>query len=381
MKRWLAVVTGSMGLVTLWALPPSRFEMPRKNESAEQLRYEAVDAELRRTHTALRALRWSDSLSALAIRSAVDGVVLSPPQAAGLEAAEVQAWEQAQRATIAALERRDPDMVVGIVWQPADHATVPGVPIAGATREMTFVGERSGRPYCIEAMPYIERGARALPRYRGARGACRLYAKYGAPGERIQAWLDASALGFARVAVPTFAADFARTALPPRPRGVMRLFGLSRPPLADQDLATQACLAGRASACERALTDPEVISAPFGDEAWLVANTPASSFGFGPSLGTPPFGYLDDGLLYELEARYGPDAFARFWTSTESVPEAFEAAFGEPLGTWVLRWIEGHVGLYRAGPSLPWGTLGWSLAALIAMAGVVTAAARRRRMG
>jgi hypothetical protein len=286
-----------------------------------------------------------------------------------------------QRATLAALERRDPDMVVGIVWQRADHATVPGVPIAGPTREMTFVGERSGTPYCIEAMPYTERGARALLRYRGARGACRLYAKYGAPGERIQAWLDASALGFARVAVPTFAADFARTGLPVRPRGVMQIFGLSRPPLADLDLATQACLAGSASACERALTDPEVISAPFGDEAWLVANTPASAFGFGPSLSAPPFGYLDDGLIYELEARYGSEAFARFWTSTESVPEAFEEAFGEPLGTWVLHWIEGHVGLYRAGPSLPWGTLGWSLLALMAMAGVVTAAARRRRVG
>ena len=379
MKGWLAVVTGAMGLVALWALPPSRFEMPRRNESAEQLRSEAVDAELRRTHTALRALRWSDSLSALAIRTAVDGVVLSPPRAAGLEAAEVQAWEAAQRATLAALEPRHPDMVVGITWQPADHATIPGVPIGGRFREITFVGERSGTPYCVEAVPYTERGARVMLRYMGNLGACRLYAKYGAPGERIQAWLDASALGFARVAVPTYAADFARTALPARPRGVVRLFGLSRPPLADQDLATRACLAGRAAACERAVTDPEVISPPFGDEAWLVANTPAS--GFGASLSAPPFGYLDDGLLYELEARYGPEVFARFWTSTESVPEAFEAAFGEPLGTWVLHWIEGHVGLYRAGPVLPWGTLGWSLLALATMAGVVTGAAARRRVG
>jgi len=377
MKRWLAVVTGSMGLVALWALPPSRLELPPTQKLPARLRHEAIEAELRRAHAALRALRWSDSLPSLAIRAAVDGVALGPPRAESLEA-EVQAWEEAQRATLAALRPRDPDMVLGVFWQPADEATISGVPIGVRTRRVTFVGEHDGTPYCIHAVPYLtEPGARALLRHIVDLDACRLYAKYGAPGERIQEWLDASSLGFARVAVPTFAADYAR--LQPAPRGTMRLFGLSRPLYADQNLAVQACLAGRPAACERAVTDPQLISPQFGDEAWVVANSPASSFGGGAS--HPPFGYLDDGLLYELEARFGAEAFARFWTSTESVPEAFEAAFGEPLGEWVLRWIEGHVGLYRAGPSLPWSSLWLSALALTALAGVATAAGVRRRVG
>jgi hypothetical protein len=377
MKGWLAIVSGASALVALWALPPSRLETPPVQKLPEQIRYESVEGEIRRAHGALRALRWSDSLSALAVRAAVDGVAFSPPRGEGLEAAEVRPWEERLRAALAGIEPRDPDMVVGVFWQPPDHAAVPGVPSGIRMREVTFVGERDGTPYCIRAVPYTERGARVMLRYSGDVGPCRLYAAYGTPGERIQEWLDASALRFARVAVPSFAADFALTALPPR--DATRLFGASRPQFADQNLAVQACLAGRAEACARAVTDPELIAPRFGDEAWLVANSPASSFG-GDSPDAP-FGWLDDGLLYEIEARFGSDAFARFWTSAEPVAEAFEAAFGLPLGEWVLRWIEGHVGLYRAGPSLPWSSLGLSLLALAALAGVATGAAVRRRVG
>lgn len=159
----------------------------------------------------------------------------------------------------------------------------------------------------------------------------------------------------------------------------MRLFGISRPPLADLGVAVQACLAGRLEACARAVSDPDLITPTSGDRAWLLANSPAT--GLDGGFAGPPFGWLDDGLVYEWEAEFGTDAFARFWTSSEPIPEAFEAAFGVPLGAWVYEWAGRHGDVYRAGPSLPWGSVGWSLLALTALAGAATVAGMRRRVG
>ena len=379
MKRWLAAVAGAAAIVALWALPPSSFEMPARNRLPESVRREAVEGEVRRAHTALRAIRWSDSLSQLAVRTAVDGLALSPPRVEGTDPADILSWEEAQRGALAERSRPRSDVVVGIFWQPFGQSALPGIPDAARFSDITFVGARDGTPYCIRAIPHSGRATGALLGLVGDVGACRLYAAYGVPGTQIQAWLEASALGFARIHSPTWAADFARRREPPRPEGTLRPFGLSRPRLAYESIVVQACLAGRVMACERATTDPELISPTWGDRAWLVANTPAT--GFGMQQAHPPFGYLDDGLLYEWEAAFGPDAFARFWTSSAPVPEAFEAAFGVPLGAWVLRWVERHSGLYRAGPSLPWSSLGWSLLGLAALAGVSTAAGMRRRVG
>jgi hypothetical protein len=368
MTRWLTLVTLSIGAVSLWALPPSAVSVPEIRTIPEVARVQAIEAEMRRGQAALRAIRWSDSLSALVIQAAVDGVALSPPRGEAVDPEAARRWEDAQRTALAGRARRDPRMVVGFFWQRSD-------PVGRLTREVTFVGLRDGTPYCIEASPYTGRGA--MLGWDDTRvGACQLYAAHGPPGGRIQEWLDASALGFVRIAVPTFAADFARAGLPPPDA---RLFGVGRPSLSYQSLTVQACLAGRAEACERAMTDPELIAPQVGADAWLVANTPASSFGGRQS--DPPFGYLDDGLLYEWEAGFGPEAFSRFWTSSERVPEAFETAFGVPLGEWVLRWAEEHVGLYRAGPSLPAGSLLWSVLALAGLAGAATLTAARRRVG
>jgi hypothetical protein len=375
MRRWLAGVTASLALVAFWALPPAQLEAPRLRGGQERLRAQTVAREIGRANAALRALRWADTLPALAVRTAVDGVAIGLPRAPGLDADELRAWVGRQQEALTEIEPRDPEMVVGLIWRPADLGAIPGMPIAARTRAVTFVGRHRGTPFCVRALPYLERAGPATLRYGPDLGPCRIYAKYGAPGDMIQEWLEAASLGFARVAAPTYAADIAR--MQPPARGTMRLFGMTRPPQASANVAVQACLAGRADACERALTDPELIAPQVGDEAWIVANSPASSLGGGAA--TPPFGYLDDGLLYEWEATFGTEAFRRFWTSTRPVPDAFETAFGEPLGEWVLGWAEHHVGLYRAGPSIPSGALGWCLLTLSALAAVATATAARRR--
>lgn len=378
MKRWLAVVIGSMGLVALWALPPSAFETPARNASPEAIHLESVEREVGRLHAALRTARWSDSLSQLAVRSAEDGLAMGGPQGSGVDEEAVRAWEEAQRVALAAHPRRDPEMVVGVFWQPLNHGALPDVPTIARGDEVTFVGTRDGRPYCLRAIPYIRPDVRVWSRSGADLGPCRLYAAYGIPGAELRAWLDASALGFARVHVPGWAAEVAGTA-PPRSDGTMRLFGVWRPPLARYGLPVQACLAGRATACGRAVSDLELVMPRWGDRGWLAANTPASSYG--SQMPDAPFGYLDDALLYEWEAEFGSEAFARFWTSGEPMPEAFETAFGVPLGEWVLGWVGQHAELYRAGPSLPWSSVWTSVLVLAGLAGVATVAGVRRRVG
>lgn len=380
MKRWLTVVIGAMGIVALWALPPSVFNTPAPTASPEALELRSVEREVARLHAALRTLRWSDSLAVLAVETGAEGLVLSAPRGAGIDPEDVRSWEEAQREAIASLPRRDPEMVVGVLWQPLGHGTLPDVPASAGSEEVTFVGARDGTPYCLRVIPYNVGLARALLGRTSLTGPgpCRLYSAYGAPGEEVQAWLEASALGFARIDSPSWASSFARRA-PLRPEGTMRLFGLSRPQPAYESIVVQACLAGRPEACERAMTEPDLIAPLWRDRAWLVANTPATSFGV--QQGHPPFGYLDDGLLSEWEATFGPEPFARFWTSSAPVPEAFEAAFGVPLGDWVLGWAERHGVVYRAGPSLPWSSVWTSMLALAALAGVATAAGLRRRVG
>lgn len=382
MIRWLAVVVGLAALVALRALPPASLELGLREELPEQVTQRALESELRRAHAALRALRWSDSLSALAVTSAVDGVALSPPVGPALDAAEVDRWTEGRRAELVALGPGNHGVVVGIFWVPTRHSALPDVPLAGSNRPITFVGERDGTFYCIQAEPYTERTSHTLLGYWTGAAACSLYAEYGAPGPHVKAWLEASSLGFARIPVSDFADEVMRSALEERELFERdpferELFGPGLPLFADENLSVRACLAGRPVACERAVTDPELIAPLFEEERWLLDNTPAVDLGMGAA--GPPFGYLDDALLFELEDRYGPDAFRSFWTSTEPLPAAFEAGFGLPLGEWVMRWIHGYVGSYRAGPSIPWRALLWSVVALAAFAAMATGAQNRRR--
>ena len=378
MKRWLAVVSGSMALVALWALPPSVVRTPTPHTPPEELQLRQVELRVARDHAALRALRWSDSLSALLVRTAPGGVVLSPPVTEHVEPDRVRSWVDAQHDVLARLPSRDADMRVGVFWVPRDHAALPDVALLGRMQEITVVGERDGVPYCLRALPHTERIA-FISGPSSDLAVCRLFAAYGRPGDAVEAWLEASSMGFARVPIPTFAADFAGMGGLPPTEPASRLFGRDRPRLPDESLTAQACLAGRVVACERALTEPGLIAEASPEEAWIIAETPVAALGTHEARSS--FGYLDDALLFEWEARWGSDAFARFWTSSEPVPEAFEAAFGEPLAEWVRGWVGRHVGLYRAGPSLPWSSVWTSVLALAALAAVATAAGVRRRVG
>jgi len=53
----------------------------------------------------------------------------------------------------------------------------------------------------------------------------------------------------------------------------------------------------------------------------------------------------------DLEAEFGTERFARFWTSDQPVDQAFLEAFGEPIEEWTMGWGQGLMGYHKAGPS------------------------------
>ena len=57
-----------------------------------------------------------------------------------------------------------------------------------------------------------------------------------------------------------------------------------------------------------------------------------------------PFGHREATLLADMVRTLGRERFARFWTSVEPVPVAFQQAAGEPLGGWTARWIADQYG-------------------------------------
>lgn len=58
----------------------------------------------------------------------------------------------------------------------------------------------------------------------------------------------------------------------------------------------------------------------------------------------PALGRREPFLLADMVRTLGRERFARFWTSGDAVPVAFEKAAGEPLEQWTSRWIVAQYG-------------------------------------
>ncbi len=82
--------------------------------------------------------------------------------------------------------------------------------------------------------------------------------------------------------------------------------------------------------------------------------------------------------MSDLEGDFGRDRFTRFWTSDQSVEDALNAAFGEPIESWTMRWAQDRLGYQKAGPSTDLLSVLLTLATLVACVGVATATATRR---
>ena len=371
MKAWIGALVVLCGLVAMWALPPSSVSRRTRARFPEETRYAEVAAEVQRAHGILVATRWSDSLSALVVESAVDGLALAHPPSEYVTPEGAEEWRQLVSARLDSRGPRDPEVTVGYVFQADLHGTLEGVlsPRFGS-REQTYVGTREGTPYCFVVHPtrYALRNA-GLRSARSLDG-CDWYARYGVPGSTIGAWLEAGGFDFAR------AGSFEDLERPPGvtpppfiPFGILRPF--------NEPIVVAACLSGSVEACERALTDPRALASRRLDPV-LVEASPMSHMTAGYFT---PFQVRSGFLLSMLEAEYGPEAFARFWSSNEPVPAAFEAAFGAELGTWVRDWAAAEIGLFRAGPAPHVASVGWGVLAVLLLSAFASLKQVRRRIG
>jgi hypothetical protein len=376
MRSWLAIVIGTSAAVAVSAIPPTAFEMPRPEQLPEQARLEALQLELIRGYWKLEARQWSEWVSALAVRSDPRHIAFGPPTSGDVTPEGVADWERTYVRALEELRPRDLSVRFGVFWRSA--ADTRARSLAYRDGPLLFAGMRDGLPYCFVVIAYLyasDSDLRSSFEEYGL-GPCRLYAQYGMPGTGIGDWLEAGAWGFAARSEP--APDF--RGLRDQVGTRTAVFGTARHPLAGGNLAVQACLAGDAGACTRAVSEPALIG-PVGPFEANVGNATSTAFDFeNPASMQPPFSYLDDSLLADVESEFGQEAFARFWSSDQPVVTAFSNAFGVELGAWVLDWVESRTGLYRAGPELPLGSLWLSLLALAGLSAIGCASAIKRRV-
>lgn len=390
MKGWIALTGAGLAIVALATLPPAALRVQPRSVLPEVERFEALSTQSRREVGVLQAMRWSDSLSQLTLRTAEDGVAYG---AFGDQASadEMDTWGQAVRDYVGGLRLRDNDLLVGVFLQPAGFGQpedVPGPAIGGVH---TYVGVRDGTPYCLQIDPIptpqgvTDRSLRFRTEWlpENGIGECRLFARYGMPGEPVLRWLEHGAIRFAGGDAPRaerrrVSDDYGQFA-PSLPAGIP-IFGLVRPDVVDRNPIVGRCLAGHEDACATTVLSAAP-SARFGDAdyEYIEANSPLTHNARAGS--GRLFGFADQYLLADLEGDAGPEAFARFWTSDDEVPEAFEAAFGVDLGSWVREWAQEEAGVYEAGPGLGAGTGLASLLTLLALAGAACFVGMRRRVG
>jgi hypothetical protein len=342
MKAWLALVAGICAAVAVPLLPPERMELGGPPRRPEQVRHETVLSEIREAQAALQLTRWSDSLAALVASEPLGGEAVR----------------------------------VGFMWQSVAQGAHPDAPIGiPVVASVTFADFEGDRPYCFTLHTYPAEGSAfdtSALQVEELPNPCRVVGRFGVPGPRIAEWLDRGAWGFGssgeRVMVD-------HQGLRNRSYAEWPYFGTRKHPLATANAVAGGCMAHDATDCESAILDPIAREGPRSELTRAVGSSPAS-FAEVDWADESPFGYLDDSLFAELEDEFGAEAFARFWSSEQEVPAAFEAAFGVELGDWVLAWVDAQMGTSPTGPGIPFGDL---ILAILTV-GLLTAAGSRVAM-
>lgn len=366
MKHWLGLTVAGLALMALWGLPP-RARSPREASprTVEEVYMSELASEVRRANEVLKRRRWADSLSQFALGSQMDGVAVGAyDPAVDDRLLELRASLAAERA---ALEPRDPDMVLGVFWQAGDRGGRPDVSVGMAGGTEFYAGELDGRPYCLVVhvnprtnVRYLTMDVQGEARNAARSRVCQPFVRHGLPGSRIMSWLEAGGLEFAREA-PGRSDDWRsddwrremQDMLRRRNTFAGRMSGFAGS--LHRHVPTQRCLAGQSDGCLQMVTDPASIRTSPAESEHIRVNSPLTHRSARTS--DSALGVLDDYLLSDLEAEFGREAFSRFWTSDEGVPEAFNAAFGVEMGDWVMRWADEVVSLYRPGPRMPWSSV------------------------
>lgn len=353
MKYRSALVAVGWGLVALWLLPP---DPPRRIQNytaptkAQALRVDLM-AEARRLNDVLKRTRWLDSLSDVLANSppGENGAILSFPEGIDVDDVTVITIRTQVAGEIDLLGIESAAYSFAAAWPIARSGNHEAFSQSGATFKEFYAFEAENRKVCLALYPDRSNFL----------GPCAYYLIHGTPGARIGAWLSSGGAKFG-----TWYAESRNPFADPRLSSLEKLFqkvgnrtpfGIRQVPLAG--IQTHDCLAGDEEACRSSVLDLEPPrQADFSDDLPAFVHSELSGGAF--------YTY-EESLFYDLEREFGREAFGHFWTSDQDVETAFQAAFGLPIGKWVMGWAQDRLGVYRMGP-MP------SLEAILISLGVIS---------
>jgi hypothetical protein len=385
--RWLAIFAAAAVMIA------AAYLQPGQRTRALPLRDSLMTAARRAEEAAaaaaadVRLLRIRDSLAAASAswpRTAASRVVVDP--ALSSQPPAVATFIERARAERSPTPRSPID--VAFVLDTASH--VRGVPrMRSRVVDVDYALPRTAEERCLVIarvrQPIVGEiesfGADRL--YRDLRheraldrliGPCGFFEAFGAPGIHIAAWLDSVSWS------PAMSANLAR----PLPRFIAMLGAnyewhdyavreMLSPP-------AMRCVAGDADSCEAALASPVGRSGRLNPRLWertlISGNTISTRWWWWWPTG---LGASEAGLLADMARAMGPDAFRRFWSATEPMPDAFRSVTDTTLGAWTRDWARRHYGTsVRVGSALtPFATL-WTLAIIAACLTAAALAANRR---
>lgn len=364
MKHWPALVAVGCGLVALWLLPP---DPPRRSlnyvppTDAQALKVELLK-EAKRLNDVLKRVHWLDSLSGVLADAQPDenGVIVSFPEGIDDDAKEEFRAQVALEIGRLGIESTEYTFAAARPnGRSGNHEAFSRVL---STRPEFYALEPGDRKVCLALRPSPDAPQSDLwgfswspkPGASNILGPCTHYLIHGSPGPAIGAWLSSGGAQFGmRYAESRNLFGASRgSSLERALRGPFGTRGITRNP------GAHSCLTGDEQACRNSVLDVKrpAFSLGLGDDVPAFLHRDLSGGAF--------YSY-EESLFYDLEQEFGRDAFGRFWTSDQDVETAFQAAFGLPIGKWVLGWAQTRLGVYRMGP-MP------SLEAILISLGVIS---------
>ena len=397
MKIWLGVVLGGILLIGVWGIPPKSYEDWRGHRWGdnrlwvpERVAFNQVRGEVSRKNWLYQRLQWTDSMAYLARTSRESGWLWMAVLPDSAPSNFLPGLEAAVAAQLAGDGIGEPRIPVGVALMDARTGAYP--PLSGGdygySLEMeVHLGREPESPFCYLLTPVYGMGpnlerswnrmvwapadSSAPPR---PLGPCALHAKYGTPGPELLQWLAgrgyAMAVGQPRTDRVLDSWEWEGRALPALGRRTLWYGGAPE---------AEACLAGKVEGCWAALFQEGASGEWIGrrqmalvmDSKRLVA--PISPHGW-----NMPFGGRESGLLWDLEAEFGPERFQAFWSSNLGVEEAFQLAFGSSFPDWVMKWAQDRFGVSKVGAVVPVQATFLSFLTIFVMAGVALILGRRR---
>jgi hypothetical protein len=408
MRVWIAFVVGGILLIGMWGVPPRSYEEWRGSRWGsnrtllpEREAYNRVVGEVHLENWIYQRLQWRDSVAALARASRETGLLWRAAVPDSSPGWLLPGLEEAIGAQLSAEEVHEPRVPVGVVFMEFLTGTYPSLS-RGYSRytdaREVYVGLQEDAPYCFLVVPVPGPGTTLESAWNRAvwapadsssapnpLGPCALHAKYGTPGQGVLAWLAqggyATALGRSQSILRYPDSELSSRALleltEVSPRALLalgrRVLWYRGSPEAE------ACLAGKVQGCRTAFLEGSASTRWSGawqggtieDSLGLVTRIPEHGFDL-------PFEGREYGLLWDLEAEFGPERFQIFWGSQLGMEEAFRSAFGVGAPEWVMAWGQKRLGRSKVGATVPLDAAALSILTIGVLAGGALLLARRR---